>query len=98
MVEVSQRARDFQNAVVGTGAEAHLGHGMFEMLPRVVVDLTVLSNEAWRHLSVCKDLLVFEAFLLHLASCGHALTDFRRTLAGRSGSQISVFHRGYFDV
>ena len=43
MVEVSQCAGNLQNAVIGAGAEADLGHGMFEMLPRVVVDLSAVE-------------------------------------------------------
>ena len=98
VIKVGQSSGDLQNAIVGAGTEAHLRHGMFEMLPRVVVDFAMLANEPRRHLGVRIDLLVLEALLLDSSSGRHTLADFQRTFTGRFGSQVGIFHGRHFDV
>ena len=71
---------------------------MFEMPARVVVDLAVLSNEPRRHLGVRINLLVFEPLLLDLAGGCHSFANFQGAFAGRLGSQVGIFHGGYFNL
>src|SRR5690348_12821061 len=56
-LEIGHGARHFQDAVVGAGAEALLGHGTFQKPFAVGRKFAILADLAGRHLGVAINLL-----------------------------------------
>jgi hypothetical protein len=77
MIEIGQRAGDFQNAIVGSGTQAHFSHGMFQVPPGVVSNLAMAADLPGRHLGVAINVLPAKTFLLQLPGFQNALPDLR---------------------
>src|ERR1700730_261235 len=77
-VEVRNRARDFQDAVMGAGAESLLRHGAFEQALTIGGELAEFANGLRRHLGVAVEFLAFgrKARQLQLSGADHALENF----------------------
>src|SRR5215470_3634604 len=75
--QIGNGAGDFQDAVVGAGAQALLLHGSLQQALAVGVQLTVCSDLARAHLGVCVDFLsgAGEAVELYLASADYPVSD-----------------------
>src|SRR5208282_1893628 len=56
-VKVCDGAGDFQDAVVGAGAEALMGHGAFQQAFAIGGEFAEFANELGRHLRVAIELL-----------------------------------------
>src|SRR5271167_931645 len=74
-IEVGNRARDFQNAVMGAGAESLRSHGAFEQALAISGELAEFANRLRRHLGVAIELLAFgrKTRQLQLTGADHAL-------------------------
>src|ERR1035437_3796938 len=73
VIEVGHGARDFEDAVVGAGGEAHAADGHFEGALAGIVERADLADIAGRHAGV-----VEAARLLYGASLFHTGADFGR--------------------
>lgn len=74
--QVSEGAGDFENAVVGAGAEVHLAHRMLELRGGGSVQGAVLFDEARRHGAVGVNARMFgETLALHASRCFDAFAD-----------------------
>ena len=74
--EVSEGAGDFENAVVGAGAEVHLAHRMLELRGGCSVQGAVLFDEARRHGAVGVNArMLGETLALHASRCFDAFAD-----------------------
>jgi len=109
--EVGDGAGDFEDAVVGAGAEALLLHGFFEDALGVAGELAVEADLLGAHLGVGVDGLgggtggAFgalagdgEAGVLALAGGEDALADFGGALGGGHAAQLLILDGGDFDV
>src|SRR5439155_15844764 len=67
-LEVGDGARDFQNTVVGAGAQTQAGHGVFEQAFAVGRNIAILADLSRAHLGVAVNL--FTLVELELAAQG----------------------------
>src|SRR6202158_1858200 len=77
-VEVRNRARNFQDSVMGASAEPLLRHGAFEQTLTIGGKLAEFANGLRRHLRVAVEFLAFgrKARQLKLTGADHALQNF----------------------
>src|SRR4030088_172622 len=77
-VEVRNRARDFQDAVMGASAEPLLRHGAFEQALTIGGEFAEFTNGLRRHLRVAVEFLAFgrKARQLQLSGADHAVENF----------------------
>ena len=90
VIQIRNGARHFQDTVVGAGTETHLGHGIFQMFPRVLSNLAMLPNQAGRHLGIRIDLVLLKALLLNLARLSYTATDFRGCFSRSLAGEVSI--------
>src|ERR1700730_16573831 len=77
-VEVRNRARNFQNPVMGAGAESLLRHGAFEQALTIGGEFAEFANGLRRHLRVAVEFLAFgrKTRQLQLSGADHAVENF----------------------
>src|SRR2546427_3231257 len=73
--EVSDRAADFQNAIVGSRGETQTGHGAFQHRLAFGVNATVKTNQTRRHCGIRENSLCGESLALPLARFDNALSN-----------------------
>lgn len=97
--EIGQSTRHFENAVVGSGAEIHLAHGVFEAASGLGIEFAVLFDESRRHAAVVVNARMFgEALLLH-AACSHdTLADGLGGFTALTRSQRLVIYEWHIHV
>src|SRR5271166_713028 len=98
--EVGNRARHFQNAIVGARAEALLYHGPLQQVLRIGAQFAVLPDLTRTHLSV--GVHVFpagaEAVQLRVPGTDNTAANVGRTFRHDAAAQLAVVHRGHVDV
>lgn len=97
-VDIGDRPRNLQDAVVRSGRQAEAVHGGLHEGRTGFVDLAVLADMARLHLGIGVDAVVREPSLLDGAGAGHAVADRRRRLAKRIGGDLVELDGRYFDV
>jgi len=98
-LQVSDRARHFQDAVVGAGAEIQFGHRDANQLLRLVAELAMLLDLARPHSRVAVDLFVGpEARLLPLTGTPNAIADWGGGFFGARAGDVAIFDGWNFDV
>ena len=77
-VEIGNRASDFQDAVMSSGAESLLGHGAFQQPLAIGGELAELPNRLRRHLGVAVEFFASgrKARQLDITRADHAPEDF----------------------
>jgi hypothetical protein len=98
--EVGDGAGDFQDAVVGAGAEALLGHGAFEQAFAIGGERAGDADVAGGHLGVAVQLFFRrgEAFELFLAGANDAVANLGGGFRLVGGAHFFVVHGGNVDV
>ena len=97
--EIGDGAGDFEDAVVGAGAEVQFRHGHFHHPFRGFFELAMALDELRGHAGVATRLPVFgEACALHFAGFFHALADRGGSFAGDVARHLAILHGGDFDV
>jgi len=102
--QVSDGARQFQNAVVSARGELHLAHGGFHQLLSIRIQRAVFAGIRVFHICIGEDdpLIttdrILKAFLLAGARCFHPRTDDRRGLPHTGVAQFLIFHARYLNV
>ncbi len=98
--EVGDGAGDFEDAVVGSGAEVQLGHGHLHHAFGGFIEGAMALEELGGHAGVATDFGIFgEAVTLDDARFFHALADGGGAFAGDSlAGDVPIRHGGDFDV
>src|SRR5579862_2048630 len=97
-VEIGNRARDLQNASVGSRAQTEPVDRKLEQALAAGLDLTVLTKIARTHLRVAEKRHPLEARELHLTRAVDALAYRERRLSRDAVRQVLVLHRRHFDM
>ncbi len=92
-VEIRNRARDFQNAVVRAGTEAHLADGQLQGAFSGVVESAEATQRASGDVGI-----VIAALLLNRAGGLDASAHFGGCYAAVAAAEFFVGHGGHFDV
>lgn len=80
---VSDGARDTEDAVIGTGREIELGHGLLDESKGLIVELAMLSHQGGSHLGIAvNEWMLLETHSLNLTSLEYPLADDGRRLRG----------------
>ena len=97
--EVGDGAGDFEDAIVGAGAEVEIGHRELQKFERRVVENAVGFEFPAAHAGVAGDLrFLLETFLLTLARGDDAFADLRGGFAGFAAGDLAEFDGRDFDV
>src|SRR5438876_4863844 len=88
-LEVGDGARDFQNAVVGAGAQTQAGHGVFEQAFALGRNIAIFADLSRAHLGVAVDLFTLVALELAAPGRHHALADLFRD---RKSTRLNSSH------
>jgi hypothetical protein len=98
-LEVGDRAGDFEDAIVGAGAEVVFGHRVLEEGQRGVVERAVGLQLARAHPRVAGDAgSVLESLLLDVTRGDHPLANGGRRFAVALAGDVLEFHGPHFDV
>src|SRR5437588_9842531 len=73
--EISNRAADFQDAIIGSRGETQTSHGAFQHRFAFTIDATVTANPTRRHRRIREDSLGGESLALPLARFDDALAN-----------------------
>ncbi len=93
--EVGDGAGDFEDAVVGPGAEVELGHGHFHHAFGGFIEGAMALEELGGHTGVAANLAVFgEAFALDGARFHHPLADGGAGFAGGLAGDVLILDGG----
>jgi hypothetical protein len=96
--EVGDGAADFEDAAVGTGAQAQFVDGGFEQSFRVVIHRTIALDISGAHLGVGMDGSFLKAPELDVARLIDALANRLRGFPGVTAGEILVANRRHFDL
>ena len=97
--EIGDGARDFENAVVGTGAEVEILHGMAEHFERGVVEGAEFFDLAVRHAGIGGGFsLTGEAVFLDAARLKNAIENLCRGLGRAAAGELLEGHGRRFDM
>jgi len=97
-IQVSDGARDLQDAVVGAGAQAQAGHGAFEQSLALHGDVAVLADLPGTQLGVAVDLFALVALQLALAGGDDPRSNLLGAFPARVRAQFVVLDRRHVDV
>ena len=96
--KIGEGAGDFENAVVGAGAEVEVGHGVIEQAGGFGIDDAVLAQQARSEGAVAGDANAAVAVLLDGAGGHDPLPDGPGGLLGGGGGHLPVVHIRDFDM
>lgn len=80
---IGDGARDTEDAVIGTGREVELGHGLLDEGKGLIVELAMLSHQGGSHLGIAvNEWMLLETHSLNLTGLEYPLADDGRRLRG----------------
>src|SRR5437667_210436 len=98
-VEISDGARDFQDPIVGAGAQVQFAHRHANQFLRVLAELAVLLELTRGHARVAINFRVItKTLLLAFTRANDALANRSGTLLSALAGDVAVFDSGHFDV
>src|SRR5581483_6999795 len=96
-LQIGNRARDFQDSIVGPGTQALLRDSSFQQALTVVGEFTKGANLAGGHLRVAVDSVGVKPLQLYLAGSRNTSADCLRTLGRSARAQLFVVHGRHVD-
>jgi hypothetical protein len=97
--QIGNGARDFQNAIVGAGAEVQVVHGILEKLFGFVFEGTEFFQLLWTQASVAGDFgFMGETFLLPLPGSDDAFANLGGGFTSAIAANLAEFDLGHFYV
>src|SRR5579859_2720026 len=97
-VKVGDGARDFQNTVVGAGAQAQARHGAFKQALAVGGNIAIFADLPRAHLRVRINFLALIPFQLAVARLHHTLANLGGGFAAGIVAQLAIFYRGHVNM
>jgi len=98
-LEVGDGAGDFEDAVVGAGAEVEFVHGHAQEFDGFVVDFAMGLEQLGGHPRVATDTGAFcKPFLLNATGCNHPFADVAGGLAGMRAGEVFELDGGHFHM
>src|SRR5205823_1088456 len=97
-LEVGDGTRDFQNAVVGAGAQTQAGHGVFEQAFALGGNIAIFADLSGAHLGVAVNLFTLVALELAAPGRHHPRANLVGGVAARVVPQLAVLDGGHVDM
>jgi len=97
-LDIGDRPRHFQDAVIGAGGKAEPVHGRLHQGRAGLIDPAVLADMTRLHLGIGVDAVAGEPPLLDSAGAGHAAANRRRRFAQSIGGDLVELDGRHFDM
>ena len=98
-VEIGDRARDFEDPIVGPGAKVQFAHGHTNQFLGILAELAILFQLARRHAGVAIYFaIVAKPFLLAFPGLHDALANGSGSFLYAFTRDVAIFHGRHFDV